>query len=344
MTDQMKGPYSVFEGYAAEDLGDSTTIIKFVSEDILPSSINGDIAAGVTDSVINLKDHAGNPITKKISTSNHLPATWMGGSNRHSPPLIRKGEPLEIIQYHGQDKYFWRETGMGGTYRTTDRIYLELSSTDPKKPGVVSDDTNRWILYADTDKKKFGIRTSIANGEVGKFHIEGDLTAGTFTLTDGEGDDSNNVVFDTGADSGVPIFSVSLGEKASFQMTNQDLMINIPRKFIVKSGERVLFDSPLTVFNESRKGSIIFNALNMALNATSSLVITSSVFSAIVSATKLMGTTVLDKLRVSKFGKGPVGSAPSPVSVGDPYSADASSPSASPDSDLGTPVTSLPVA
>lgn len=337
-------PYTVYTGVAVEDIEDKSTVLKVLSYDLNPQAFQGTLAPGITTNNVSITDRDGKPIKSTNTTTNHITATWEGASNLRYPPMVRKGEPVEIYKIGNQDKWWWRTTGRGRDFRTTDRVVFEVSATDPTKPGGEKNDTNTYSAYLDSHNKKIGFSSSTANGEAVGMVMEADLTNGTFYLTDNSESPGNRIFLDTGAKSGSPKFQVNIRSGATFLFDNEHCIIKVPKTTLIQSGERIVFDSPLTIFNTSKVGAIIFNCSSFVIDTTKDIILKASgVIGLNSTATKIMGVLTAASVRLSGLFKGPVGSSYTPTTVSDVLDGSVSEANNSPDTDTSTPVTNLPV-
>jgi hypothetical protein len=266
-----------------------------------------------------------------------LVATWEGDSNHRSPPLVRKGEPVEIFKRNNQDKYYWRPSGRGRDFRSTDRVSIEISARDPKKPGVEIDDTNTYSAYLDSENKRVGFKTSKANGEVAAFSMEVDLKAGTLYITDDTKEPGNRIFLDTGVESGKSIFQVNLSTGSTFKLEDKDAFIKIPGMLQIDAGDRIVMNSPLTVFNISKKGVIIFNAAHIAFHAVKDFVVACGIIG-LNGATKIGGVLAASRAKIGEAVKAPVSGEYKPADIDRPEETPVKVPSNSADANMaGTP-------
>lgn len=325
-----------YPGIAAEDIASDSIELKVISHALTPGALSGTIGAGITNQNVSLKDKDGGTITSTATTANHIVATWEGESNKRSPPLIRKGEPVEVFKIADQDKFYWRATGRGRDFRTVDRLHMEIGATDPTKPGQTKDDKNTYSTYMDSEKQIIGFKTSAVNGEAMALTCHADLKSGTFILTDDSASPANRIFLDSGKISGTPQLQLNISSGVTIKMNGKDLLIKVPGKFLVQSDERIVFDSPLTVFNIGKKGSFIVNAANVAINTAASMIISAgSVFGVNAAASKIAGFFVAGASRLVSATKGPVGGDYTPVTIGDPLKGSVSTPSNNADTNPG---------
>lgn len=323
-------PYLVHEGFAAEDLAPESIALAVICPELLPNSASGTVGAGITTGATKLKDRDGGAISSPQTTANHIIATWDGASNSRTPPMVRKGEPVEVFKRANQDKFYWRATGSGRGFRTTDRIQVEVGATDPTKPGTDKDDNNTYSAYLDSHNKKVGIKTSQANGEAAAFWLEADLEAGHFFISDNSEDPGNRIFLDTGAVSGVPTFQVNLTSGIVLKFEKDNAFIKIPKMLQIDAGERIVMNSPLTVFNISKAGAVIINAASVAINGAKDVVLTAAAIG-LNGATKVSGVLAAASARIANAVKGGVSGSYSPATVSRPQDTPVSMPSNSPD-------------
>lgn len=335
-------PLSVklYQGFAAKDIEKDKIDLAILCPELFPNTAEGTLNAGVTTGTIKLKNRDGQDISSSFTSANHITAVWEGASNMKYPPLIRKGEPVELYQVADQDKWFWRTTGKGKVFRTTDRVHFEISATDPTKPGVENDDTNSYTIYADSDEKKIGIKTSKANGEAMAFVMEADLAAGTFYIADQGGNPGNSLFMDTGGASGVPAFQISLSSGVALKFEGENAFLKIPKNFFVSAGDRIVMDSPLMVFNRQKSGTIIFNAATIAFKSASDIVFDAIVVGLNTTSTKIVGILAAASAKITNLIKAPVNGQYNGASCDRPEETPATTPNNSPDTSMtGTPYT-----
>lgn len=332
-----RDPNATMAGVAAEDLDPTSDQLKIICPELMPHTTLGSVGAGITPTTISLQDRDGNPVTNQVTTANHIVATWEGASNSRYAPLVRKGEPVEIFQRANQDKFYWRSTGRGRTFRTTDRVHVEVGATDPTKPGVEKDDTNTYSMYADTANKKMGMKSSKVNGEACAFSVEMDTAAGTLHISDDSGDPGNRIFLDTGTKSGIPVLQLNLSSGAVIKLEADNGFIKIPKKFEIQAGERIVLDSPIIVLNVAQVGSVLINCATFALNSSKDAVLTvANALGINAASSKISGVLVANMVRFSKLVKGAFGSAYQGATAANPEQGDVTVPSNPADTDMSS--------
>lgn len=334
-------PEMSYEGFAAEDLEKDSVVLKVICPELSPQATQGTVGAGITTGTVKLKNRDGGVINTPIASSNHIVATWGGSSNMRYPPMIRKGEPVKLYTVANQDKFYWKATGKGREFRTTDRVHFEVGASPPDKPGQEKDDSNTYSAYLDSDAKKVGFKTSQANGEVAAFSMEANLEKGTFHLSDNNPNVKNRIFLDTGSVSGVPVIQLNLSSGATIKMQGEDVFIKVPKKLLIDVGDRFVINSPLTIFNLSKTGTVIINAVDVTINAAKSLV-TAAASIGLNGATKVGGVLKASQAKVSNLVKGAVSGEYSGASVSRPEEGPVTNSSNSPDTDMTGPNYTVP--
>ena len=320
-------PYSFHSAVAAADIEENSQVLMVICPELMPHTTNGDVAAGNMTTTTKLKTPSGTTTTADNTIVNYLTATWEGQSFCRYPPMIRRGETVEVYRLANQDKLYWRTNGRGRNFRTTDRLYMEISATATNSPnsgtntsstpdGEKNDDTT-YSFYMDSIKKVVGFKTSMVNGEACRFAGEFDLVSGMFSISDnpdnsssnaGESSVGNRLFMDTGAKSGTPMFQVNIGSGGTIMLKGDDGYIKIPKRFFIDVGERTVFNSPLTFINRDTSGFIFVKARSMVFDIAKDLVSNiGNVFGVNAPSSKFSGNIVAGNIRAISFIGGVVG-------------------------------------
>ncbi len=132
-------------------------------------------------------DAFGQKYKVKIETSNCLTASWLPfGSNRQTPPDIRRGERLLIWRYADVDKYYWTSTGLDEYLRRLETVVYAWSDTKDETVKVLTPD-NSYYIEISTHKKHVTFATAKANGEPFKYTFQFNTKDGAVTLADDAG-------------------------------------------------------------------------------------------------------------------------------------------------------------
>ena len=331
-------PYTVYAGVAADDLSSDNQELRVNSPDLTPDVIGGGIGAGITKSITTLKDRDGNTISAQTNTANHVVATWEGSSNSTVPPMVRRGEPVEVFRRSNQDKWYWRATGRGSAFRTTDRIYMHVAATDPTKPGEERTDDNSYHLYADSDKGLIGFKSSAVNGEACRFTGEVNTKSGTFVISDDSTSPGNRIVLKSGVGGDAPFCQINLSSGITLKLEGDNFYLDVPGSININAKNRILFNSPIIAIGITAATDIIINGASVAINSAKDVVLNATRAIGINAvATKVGGAFVMGQARVAALFKGSAGSDYTPATLSDPISGSVSEPSNSPDTTMTVP-------
>lgn len=170
-------------GYAAHNLELDTNLLE-----ILPAEELGYVDGEITDDrekmVQEGVDAKGNTYIDEIETSNSMVAEWLQwGSNRFSPPNVRRGERVLIWQYSDEDKYYWTTTGMDDHLRRRETAVYNYSNTIDETVTEINS-TNSYSFIVSTHTKEITIQTTKTDGEKFGYIIKLDTKAGLFIVTD----------------------------------------------------------------------------------------------------------------------------------------------------------------
>lgn len=170
-------------GYAATNLPLDSKMLEILPVEDL-SYVDGEINDARDEVEETGVDAKGNAYTDKIETSNSMVAEWLQwGSNRYSPPNVRRGERVLIWQYGDADKYYWSSLGMDDHLRRRETVVLTLSNTADESTKEINS-TNSYSVIASTHTKEVTIQTTKTDGEPFAYIIKLDTKNGLFVVTD----------------------------------------------------------------------------------------------------------------------------------------------------------------
>lgn len=174
-------PYSV--GIAAENKPLDSRDLNVTPIETLPA-VDGELNFNPETQTVSGTDSDGNTYEVSVTTDVTLTAQWVPkGSNRVTPPDIRRGELVEIYRMADADQYFWRSLGLRDDLRRLETVIFAFNgSPDEGSRGI--DPTTCYFLEISTHQKKVTFSTSQANGEPFGYTCQFDTGNGTFTLTD----------------------------------------------------------------------------------------------------------------------------------------------------------------
>lgn len=129
-------------------------------------------------------DHNGNAFSVSIETSNTILAKWLPiGTNRLTPPHIRRGTRVLLWQYGDVDEYYWTPLGWDDHLKKLETIVYAVSNTkDEADTKLTTDNTYSWEVS--THKRMITLMTSKSNGEKYKYTIQVNAAGSHLTVTD----------------------------------------------------------------------------------------------------------------------------------------------------------------
>lgn len=230
--------------------------------------------------------------TVKVSQSNSVVATWLQwGSNRITPPDIRRGERLMLWRFGDTDKLYWTDTGLDGFLRRLETAIWAFSNTRDESTKALTPE-NSYFMEVSTHRKQITLRTCKSDGEPFAYTMQLNTKEGVFTLTD---DDENYIEFDS-AERKITLKNkdgtVVILDKRNIFMVAPDLI-----KAVTKAIE--LHCKTLLV---NAADSITMNTKQFTLNASTGVTIASPLLTGNIAASTFSGTVVIQGLATIMAG------------------------------------------
>lgn len=140
------------------------------------------------------KDQLGNAVKGGVVGTNTIKAQWLPGacSNRLTPPDVRRGVRVEILQAADEDKYYWRDMGLDHGLFKLETIIIGISNTQDENANSLSPENMYWFEFS-THSKRLAFCTSKSDGEPFVYEMYFDTKKGEFNLTDDIGNFINIV-------------------------------------------------------------------------------------------------------------------------------------------------------
>lgn len=224
-------------------------------------------------------DGSGQEYTVRISSSNSVKATWLQwGSNRVTPPDIRRGERLLIYQFADMDKYYWVSLGLDDYMRRLETVIFAISNLrNPDTTEKLSVD-NTYSVEFNTHTKQITLRTSKSDGEPYAYTFQFNTKIGVVTLAD---DDSNFIELN----STERRITAQNKDTSQFKIDKKDIFIKSPST-IQATTETITATCKDMIINASN--SITASAgVSMALSAGATMDLTTDMMT--IGATMLQG-------------------------------------------------------
>lgn len=179
-------------GVAAENkLRNSAEVEVVISEQL--TFINGELKSDFKTDVAKGVDSKGKPFEVSVNMANTVNAEWLGdGTNRITPPDLRRGDSVEILQYGEVDKFYWRAKPIPGQsvrkLETVTQTYSNTRDENDNKPTAA----NSWYSEVNThDKIWTSIQTNKNDGEDFAYTQQVNAKEGNFVVA---ADDAGNYI------------------------------------------------------------------------------------------------------------------------------------------------------
>lgn len=260
--------------YAAENLPIGSTKLEVTPVEAL-GYMQGEVTTDRDVMEETGVDAYGNAYTAKIETSNAMVAEWLQwGSNRITPPNIRRGERVLLWQYAQEDKYYWSTMGLDDHLRRLETAIYAWSNTKDEETQKL-DPSNSYYAEVNTHAKVVNFRTNMNDGEPHAYLIQLNTKEGCLTVTDEVGNtfginSAGNQVWLENADKSYVVLdrkSVLINAQDDVTITAKTLNIKTQANIIQSSATE--FNSNVNVQgNTSTKGSLTNNGKNVGSTHT----------------------------------------------------------------------------
>lgn len=223
-------------GIAAENKPLNTRMLNIVPIELMPA-LDGELVFDPEQQKISGVDKNGETFEIAVTTDVSISAEWLPlGTNRLTPPDIRRGELIEIYRVADSDQYFWRCMGLRDELRRLETvIWVFNGSPDLGSEGI--DPETSYFLEISTHRGIVTFSTSKANNEKCTYTVQFNPMDGTFRMEDDVGN-----FFDL--DTIERIWKLSnaddtyleLNKKDATLHADRDLLVDIARDATVKIG------------------------------------------------------------------------------------------------------------
>lgn len=148
------------------------------------SMLDGELISLPFDSEVQGQKADGSSYSSKVTLNTAITAKWVPmGSNRRTPPDIRRGERVYLYRYKDTDQFFWKETGWDDHLRRLETVHFRFSATaDPSAD--MSDPRNWYHLQISTHEGMIHLETARANMEKAKYALQINTKDGIAALAD----------------------------------------------------------------------------------------------------------------------------------------------------------------
>ena len=187
---------------------------------------DGEMTQNATVMEYETKDQIDNVVKGGIMGANTIKAQWLPGasSNRLTPPDVRRGVRVEILQSADEDKYYWRDMGLDHNLFKLETIIIGISNTQDEGDTVLKPENMYWIEFS-THSKRLAFSTSKSDGEPYMYEMYFDTKNGEFNLTD----DIGNFIYLV---SKLSLIHAQNDKGTFFKLDKKDIKAFAPQDFI----------------------------------------------------------------------------------------------------------------
>ena len=173
-------------GYAAENLALSSKTLMIYPPEVF-GYLEGEINQGTAKEITKGVDFFGRTYEAAVTISNCIKANWLQlGSNRQTPPNIRRTERVLVWRYGNTDKYYWTAYGEDDHLRRLETVVWCFSDTTDETVTALTPDNSYYFIIS-THRKEVTFGTSKSDGEPFKYVVQFDTKQGSLTITDDVG-------------------------------------------------------------------------------------------------------------------------------------------------------------
>lgn len=146
--------------------------------------LDGEITDNMQEVTAKGQDASGGTYETNVDTTASIRALWLpySGSNRATPPDVRRGEHVVIYKFGDTDKYYWTTLFYDMKLRKLETVIYAFSGTRNEDEDGTPENT--YFLEISTHKKLVHFHTSKADGEPFVYDIQLNTKDGIFTFQD----------------------------------------------------------------------------------------------------------------------------------------------------------------
>lgn len=227
-------------GIAAENKPLTSVQLNVVAHELIPS-IDGPVGVNPETVVTSGTKPDGTEYQTSVQSDVVITATWLPyGSNRVTPPDIRRGERVMVYRLADTDQYYWRDLGLDSDKRRLETV-IHAWNANPNITNSSFDASNAYYFEVSTHNKTITLGTSKANGEPFTYTFQLDSGSGTVSLSD----DIGNFV---SLDSNEQRITLMNSAQSFFDMHGKNLSISVLGDIDINAGKSIKLTSG-TTFN-----------------------------------------------------------------------------------------------
>lgn len=260
----------VSRGIVAENLVAGSHVVEIWPMELLPMA-EGEVTSGVTTVDSEGVDSNGEAYQVKADIGMTVPCTWFGGGNLITPPNVRRGERVDILQQGDSQNYFWKSASLDQNLRRLETMVWVFSGNPDNADQDAPSPDNSYFLEVSTHKGLVTFATSQLNSEQAAFTFQLNTAKGTVTFKDEKG---NSSFFDS-VNTLLRILNV---DGTFFEMNKKNISMYAEEVIDVKCDTLEVLAETLiniktkkTVLNSTN--SIEFNTKEFMMDASKSIVL-----------------------------------------------------------------------
>lgn len=232
----------VATGYVAANKPLNSHNIEVVDPEAM-SFLDGEITDNLTTSMQKGVDADGVAFEAVIRSAPTVTAKWLPfGSNRKTPPDVRRGERVALYRFGDADQYRWASLEYDENKRKLETVIWSISNT--RDEGAKASENNTYYLCMSTHTKVLQLHTSMSDGEPFGYDFVFNTKEGSVQLTDTADNifylnsQENQLVLKTGDNAYINLQKENIDIKAPGNIT-----IVADKNINVKSGGTSSWDS-----------------------------------------------------------------------------------------------------
>lgn len=227
-------PYSL--GIAAENKPLTTRHLNITPTELLPA-LDGEINFNPTTETFSGVDSVGDPYEVSVNKDVSISAEWLPmGSNRVTPPDVRRGEPIMIYRLADSDRYYWQCMGLRDDLRRLETVILAINANPDPSSGRGIDVSECYFLEVSSHQKLITLGTSKANGEPFSYTMQLNTGSGEFTVED----DIGNHLY---LNSGRAFWEMTNADGSYYQLDRQTINISAPTVINMEAGSSIILQA-----------------------------------------------------------------------------------------------------
>ena len=236
-------------GVVAENKLLSSDMIFVTPQEDFPF-LTGALKETREDITVKSVDSQGTTTESTATASSTIEAKWMqDGSNRRTPPDVRRGEAVKIYRQGDSDIYWWQPLGTGDNLRRLETVIWAVSDIPEGDKEVPLTPENQYALEVSTHTKTITLTTAKSNGEPFAYTIQVNAADGKVIITD----DVDNYIF---LDSNESMIELKTAAEARVSLLKDSIELDAPKDISIKAGGSITIEAKNDITTTSQQNAI----------------------------------------------------------------------------------------